>query len=60
MSREVTHRRDPDTGLYRQIVSPERLREILRRDGDTLDPPAGFGAGDEWDVGEEREGSVQS
>lgn len=50
MPREITHRRDPDTGNYVQVVSPERLREILRADGDTLDPPSGFGPNDEWDV----------
>jgi hypothetical protein len=50
MSREVTHRRDPDDGHMVQLVSPERLREILDADGETYDPPSGFGPDDEWDV----------
>ena len=48
---ETTHRRDPDTGHYRQIVTPERLREILDEQGETYDPPSGFGPNDEWEVG---------
>lgn len=51
--REITHRRDPVTGHMIQIVSPERLREILLSDGDSLEPPSGFGPDDEWDAGEE-------
>lgn len=53
MTRETTHRRNKDTGHYVQLVSPERLREILLADGETLDPPSGFGPEDEWDVGED-------
>lgn len=49
---ETTHQRDPDTGHMRQIVSPERLREILDADGEDYSPPSGFGPGDEWDVGD--------
>ena len=52
MTREITHRKDPETGNYTQIVSPERLREILDADGETHDPPSGFGPSDEWDVGD--------
>jgi hypothetical protein len=33
-----------------QLVSPERLREILDEDGETYEPPSGFGDGDEWEV----------
>lgn len=47
MSCEVTHRRDED-GHMRQLVSPERLREILDADGETYEPPDDFGAEDEW------------
>lgn len=50
MGREITHRLDPETRVYVQIVSPRRLREILDQDGETYDPPSGFGPLDEWDV----------
>lgn len=53
MSREITHRKDPDTGYLVQIVSPERLREILDEDGDSYDRPSWFGPEDQWDVEEE-------
>jgi hypothetical protein len=33
-----------------QIVSPERLREILDADGETYEPPSGFDSDDEWEV----------
>lgn len=55
MSSQITHRIDPETRRYVQIVSPEELRRILTEDGETLDPPSGFGPGDEWDVGDESE-----
>jgi hypothetical protein len=47
---EITHQKDPDTGAMRQLVSPERLREILDADGDDYSPPSGFGPDDEWEV----------
>lgn len=47
---ETTHRRDPDTGYYIQVVSPARLREILDDAGEDYTPPSGFGDEDEWDV----------
>lgn len=47
---EKTHELDRENGKYRQIVSPARLREILDEQGETYDPPDGFGDGDEWDV----------
>lgn len=50
MSREVTHRRDPDTGHYIQTVSPERLREILDADGETYERPDHLTDADEWEV----------
>lgn len=53
MSREVTHRVDRETGHVVQLVSPERLREILDEDGDTYDRPSDFGPDDEWEVAEE-------
>lgn len=53
MSGEVTHRQDPETGRYVQIVTPSRLREILDADGETYDRPSGFGDDDEWSVAEE-------
>lgn len=52
MAREITHRTDPETGRAIQIVSPERLREILDEDGDTYDRPKDFGQDDEWEVAE--------
>ena len=48
--REVTHRPDPDDGHMVQLVSPRRLRQILDEDGDSYDPPMGFGANDECNV----------
>lgn len=50
---EITHRRDPDTGHYVQVVTPARLREILHADGETHDRPKHFGPDDEWDVDDE-------
>lgn len=50
MRGETTHRRDPDTGYYVQVVSSERLREILDADGEDYSPPSGFGPEDQWDV----------
>jgi len=55
MSAEITHRLDPETRQYRQIVSPAHLRRILRRYGDDLARPQGFTDDDEWDVGEDGE-----
>lgn len=49
---ETTHVTDPVTGHLRQIVSPERLREILDESGDDYSRPADFGDADEWDVGD--------
>jgi len=37
----------------RQIVSAEKLREILAADGDTLEKPDWLGEDDEWDVGDD-------
>lgn len=48
---ETTHRMDPDTRHYIQIVSPSRLREILDADGDDYAKPNHFSEEDEWDVG---------
>ena len=47
---ETTHRRDQETGNMVQIVTPERLREILDADGDDYERPSDFGPDDEWDV----------
>lgn len=47
---EITHAPSPETGELRQIVSPQRLTEILRASGDTLDRPDWFGPNDEWEV----------
>ncbi|MBA3761711.1 MAG: hypothetical protein H0X04_00010 [Chthoniobacterales bacterium] len=49
---EVTHTTDPLTGRAIQIVSPERLREILDTDGDTYDRPRHLADSDDWDVAE--------
>ena len=48
---EITHQQDPETGHMRQVVTPERLREVLVEQGETLDPPSDFGSNDEWNVG---------
>lgn len=53
---EITHRLDPDTNRYVQVVTPARLREILDDAGEDYTPPSGFCDADEWDV--ERWGSV--
>lgn len=53
MAREITHRVDRETGHVVQLVSPERLREILVADSESLARPKDFGPNDEWDVGEE-------
>lgn len=53
MSREITHRKDPDDGHMIQLVSPQRLREILDEDGETYERPDGFGSNDEWIVSDE-------
>jgi len=37
----------------RQIVSAEKLREILAEDGDTPEKPDWLGEDDEWDVGDD-------
>jgi hypothetical protein len=50
MGREITHRPD-EHGIMRQIVSAERLREILDTDGDDYIRPKDFKPEDEWDVG---------
>jgi len=46
MSTEITH--VVYEGKVVQLVSPERLREILDADGDTYDRPQDFGPEDEW------------
>lgn len=51
MSREVTHQQNDD-GHMVQIVTAQRLREILDQDGDTHDKPKDFGPQDEWKVAE--------
>lgn len=53
MSNEITHQRDPDDGHMRQIVSAQRLREILDKDGESYDRPKEFRPDDEWDVAED-------
>jgi hypothetical protein len=55
VSTQITHRIDPETRAMVQLVTPTELRRILRRSGDTLDRPRGFGPADEWDVGDERD-----
>jgi hypothetical protein len=47
---EITHKLDRETGHYVQIVSPERLRAILKSDGDTLEKPTDFGESDQWET----------
>lgn len=50
MSREATHRFDREWGRIVQIVSAERLREILDAGRDSYERPKDFGPDDEWDV----------
>jgi len=50
MRHEITHQPDPDDGHLIQIVTPERLREVLDADGETYDRPADFGPEDQWEV----------
>lgn len=50
MNDEITHQYDPDTGHIRQIVSPQRLREILDASDDNYDRPKDFRPNDEWNV----------
>lgn len=45
---EITHQTCPYTGNLVQIVSPEDLLRILRRQGESLDRPKDFRPGDEW------------
>ena len=52
MGREITHVVDQDTGHMIQVVTPERLREILDEDGDTHDRPEHFAPLDQWYVAE--------
>jgi hypothetical protein len=47
---EVTHQVDSKTGNMIQLVSPERLREILDADGEDYERPSHFGLDDEWEV----------
>lgn len=54
MAVEITHQPDED-GVMRQIVTAERLAEILRADGDDLSRPAFFADEDEWFVDSEDE-----
>ena len=39
---QITHRPD-EQGVYRQIVSPAALREVLDDQGDTYERPGEFG-----------------
>lgn len=48
MSREITHQ--TIDGRAVQVVTPERLREILDEDGDNYAKPEWLGDDDEWDV----------
>lgn len=50
---QTTHIVDEETGRYRQIVSPETLREVLDETGDDYERPDWMSDADEWDVGED-------
>ena len=57
MSAEITHQTcrgcaacGDEGGHVVQIVSPERLREILDAAGESYDRPRDFGPRDEWEV----------
>lgn len=45
---EITHKQVD--GRMVQVVTPQRLREILDEDGENYDPPDDFGPDDEWEV----------
>ena len=47
---EITHIIDQRTRRYVQIVSPQRLREILDLEGSNYTPPKDFRPEDEWVV----------
>jgi hypothetical protein len=47
---QITHITDQETGKIVQIVSPEQLRKVLKKSGETLDRPKDFGPEDEWYV----------
>jgi hypothetical protein len=49
MGRQVTHRQD-ENGVMRQIVSPEKLKQILDDDGDSYSRPDDWTDEDEWNV----------
>jgi len=49
MGRQITHQPD-ENGIYRQIVSPAKLRQILDEDGDNYSRPEHFNPADEWNV----------
>jgi hypothetical protein len=53
MMSETTHRYDRERGHLVQIVSPERLRQILLADGDDCSRPKDFGPLDEWELPQE-------
>jgi len=47
---EYTHARD-EQGLYRQLVTPRRLRQLMPEHWRTSDcRPQFFGSGDQWDI----------
>ena len=51
MTAEITHRQED--GRMVQVVTPERLTEILREQGESLAKPKDFGPNDEWCVCDE-------
>lgn len=48
MNNQITHKNQD--GKMVQIVSPETLRQILKKNGDSLQKPKDFGPDDEWIV----------
>ncbi len=54
---EITHQRDED-GRMVQLVTPERLREILDAEGSDYSRPSDFTAADEWEVDSEWEDEI--
>ena len=47
MSNQTTHQLD-ENGIYRQIVSPRVLRDVLDCQGSDYSRPDDFALGDEW------------
>jgi hypothetical protein len=52
---EITHKFDETIGCLVQVVTPERLRQILDSEGEDHSRPDYFSDFDEWEVEKEDE-----